>query len=218
LNIRKKIATAVILILSAAASMPASAWDSDSILRELQRDDWEVRLMNKSALESMDNRQSVQALIELIRNQGLGWRLQIRGIRLLGEIHTPQAEDVLLQLFPDLFFHQGCPAVKSSLALALGNSAGPKVVDALIEGLDDPELPVREASIVSLGRVGDTIAVPYLVAQLKDKLFMIRVSAIHSLGLLRDARAVFSLKKIAADDSEPLLRKEAISALSMIRK
>lgn len=218
MNIRWKIEVTIILIFSIAASMPVSASDPDSIMRELQRNDWEIRLINDAALERMNNRQSTEALIELIRKQGLDWRLQMRGIRLLAQIHTPLVEDVLLQLFSDIFFHQGCPAVKSSLALALGNFAGPKVVEALIEGLDDLELPVREASIVSLGRVGDATAVPYLIAQLKDMRFMIKVSAIRSLGLLRDARAVSSLEKIAENAGEPLLRREAFIALSMIRK
>ncbi len=208
---------AVILAVSVTASVPVSASQSDFILGELQRDDWERRLLNKAFLESMNNLLSAEALIELIRNQGANWRIQVRGIRLLGEIHTPLAEDGLLQLFWDIFFHQGCPALKSSLALALGNFAGPRVVEALIDGLEDPEALVREASIVSLGRVGDTRAVPYLINQLKDSRFLIRSSAIHSLGLLKDATAVSSLEKIAEGDGEPLLRKEALSALSMIR-
>ena len=218
MNVRRKIEVTIILIVSIAASIPVSASDPDSIMRELRKNDWEVRLINDAALEGMNNGQSMEALIDVIRNQGLDWRLQIRGIRLLAQIRSPLAEDILLQLFSDIFFHQGCPAVKSSLALALGNFSGPKVVEALIQGLDDPELPVREASIVSLGRVGDATAVPYLIAQLKDMHFMIQVSTIRSLGLLRDMRAVSSLEKIADNAGEPLLRREAFIALAMIRK
>ncbi|MDA8242282.1 MAG: HEAT repeat domain-containing protein [Nitrospiraceae bacterium] len=217
MDIHRKIVTAVVLAVSVAVSMPAFASQSDYILGELQRDDWEVRLSNKAVLKKINNPLSTEVLIELIRNRGLNWRIQMRGIRLLGEIHTPRVEDVLLQFFSDLFFHHGCPAVRSSLAIALGNFAGPKVVDALIGGLDDPEVIVREASIVSLGKVGDTRAVPYLIAQLKDRRFLIRASAIHSLGLLKDATAVSPLETIAQGDGEPLLRKEALSVLSTIR-
>lgn len=214
----RKIGVAVILILCLAASKAFSASDTDSIIRELRKNDWEVRLINDSSPEMMGDRQSMEALIEAIRNQGLDWRLQMRGISLLAQIHTHRTEEVLLQLFSDIFFHHGCPAVRSSLAVALGNFSGTKVVEALIQGLDDPELTVREASIISLGRVGDAAAVPYLIAQLKDMSFMIKASAIRSLGLLRDARAVDSLEKIADNAREPLLRREAFIALSMIRK
>ena len=212
-----KIEVALILIFSCAA-MPAVASDYEFILKELQRADWEVRLMNGAALEKMREPQSIETLIELIDNRRIDWRLQIRGIRLLGKIHTPRVEDFLLQLFSDIFFHHGCPAVRSSLALTLGNFSGPKVVTGLIEGLDDPELQVREASIVSLGRIGDVAAVPYLIDQLKDMHFVIKVSAIRSLGLLRDARAVSSLENIAGNAVEPLLKREASIALSMIRR
>ncbi len=197
--------------------MPVFASQSGYILGELQSDDWEVRLLNKATLEKMNTPLLTEALIELIRNKEVDWRIQMRGIRLLGEIHTPRVEDVLLQLFSDIFFHRGCPAVKSSLALALGNFTGRRVADALIGGLDDPEVIVREASIVSLGKVGDARAVPYLIAQLKDRRFLIKSSAIHSLGLLKDATAVSPLETIAHGDGEPLLRKEALAALSTIR-
>lgn len=218
MNIRRKIEVVIILISFVAAGIPAYASDTDSIIRELQKNDWEVRLINDAALEAMNNRHLTGVLIELIRNRSIDWRLQVRGIRLLAQMHTPMVEDVLLQLFSDIFFHHGCPALKSSLALALGNFSGPRVVGALIQGLEDPELPVREASIVSLGRVGDAAALPYLIDQLKDTRFMIKVSAIRSLGLLRDARAVSSLENIADNASEPLLKREAFIALSMLRK
>ena len=214
MHVCSKIVSAVLLLFSVSASMPAAAMDYESMLSELQRDDWENRLMSRVVL---NDRQSEDALIGLVRNQATDWRLQIRCIRLLGEMHTPRAGDALVELFNDLFFHHGCPALKTNLALALGNYTGRRVVDALISGLEDPEVQVREASIVSLGRVGDAAAVPYLVTELKDKSFTIRASAIRSLGQLRDASAISPLKKIADSDSEVLLRREALSVLSAIR-
>lgn len=216
LNVFIKIAAIIILILYLSANTPAAAWDSASILSEIQRDDWEAHLLNGAAHEKIKDPQSTEMLIDLIRDQTANWRLQIRGIRVLGEIHTPRVEDTLLQLFSDIFFHHGCPAIKSSLALSLGNFSGPRVAAGLIVGLDDPEPLVREASIVSLGRVGDPSAVPYLISQLNDKSFTIRVSAIHSLGLLKDSRAASYLKEIADNDSELILKREALMALSMI--
>ncbi len=217
LKVHTTIGVAVSLIICLSAGKSAAS-DSDVILNELQRDDWEVRLMNGHALEKMQEPQSTEMLVEVVDKQRSNWKLQMRGISLLARIHTPRAEDVLLQLFYDIFFHHGCPALKSSLAVALGNFSGSRVAEALIQGLDDPELQVREASIVSLGRVGDAAAVPYLIGQLGDRHFAIKVSAIRSLGLLRDARAVSSLEKMAGSAGEPLLRREASVALSMIRK
>lgn len=216
MSIRRKLKNVIIIIFAVATSMPAYALDSASVLREIQRDDWEVRLMSGDGLEKVKDPQSTKTLIDLIEDQRINWRLQIRGIRVLAEIHTPLAEDALLKLFTDVFYHHTCPAVKSSLATALGNFSGRRVAAGLIEGLDDPELQVREASIVSLGRVGDVSAVPYLIAQLNDKSFVIKVSAIHSLGMLKDPRAASYLKEIADNDSEVALKREALAALSMI--
>ncbi|MDA8082175.1 MAG: HEAT repeat domain-containing protein [Nitrospiraceae bacterium] len=217
MNIVRKLATAaVLLFLPVAVGAPAFAADRDTLLRELKGDDWEVRLMKKDA-DALTDRQSVESLIRLIRNAGLDWRLQIRGIRVLGELHTAAAEEALIQMFSDVFFHQGCPAVKTSLARALGNFRDPRVVSALLEKLDDSELPVRAASIVSLGRVGDAAAVPYLIERLNDPSFMIRSSAIVALGQLGDTRALPALEKTADSDSEPLLRMEARAALTRVR-
>jgi HEAT repeat protein len=215
-NVYGKIIGALVLAVC-LASIPASASGYDLLRDALQRDDWKARLLNKAALDKLNEPASIEALIGLIANKQIEWRIQIRGIRVLSEIHTPRVQDALVELFNDLFFHLGCPAVKSSLALALGNFKGPRVVGALLGGLDDPELLVREASIDSLGRVGDIKAVPFLIAELKDRHFGIRESSIRSLGLLRDARAVPLLKEIAETDEEPLLRNEARSALSLIR-
>ncbi|SPQ00343.1 hypothetical protein NBG4_210018 [Candidatus Sulfobium mesophilum] len=217
LKVLIRIAAAISVIFCFFASTPVAAWDRASILSEIQRDDWEASFLNGAALERIKDTQSTELLIDLIRDQSANWRLQIRGIRVLGEIHTPKAEDTLLQWFSDIFFHHGCPAIKSSLALSLGNFSGRRVAAGLIEGLDDPEPLVREASIVSLGRVGDKSAVPYLIAQLSDKSFTIRVNAIHSLGLLKDARAASYLQGIADNDSELVLKREALVALSLIR-
>ncbi len=217
LDVIIKIAAALAFTLCLFASRPAVAWDSESMLSEIQRDDWEARLLHRAVLEKMKDPQSTDILIGLIKDHTADWRIQIRGIRVLGEIHTPRAEEALLQMFSDIFFHHGCPAIKSSIAHSLGNFSGPRVAAGLIEGLDDTEPLVREASIVSLGKVGDTSAVPYLIALLNDKSFTIRVSAIHSLGLLKDARAASYLKKIADNDNELVLKREALAALSMLR-
>ncbi|MEJ2697718.1 MAG: HEAT repeat domain-containing protein [Candidatus Sulfobium sp.] len=218
MRIFKEIVIAVIIAAAVGAGITVCASETDSILDKLRGDDWQVRILNKAALEKLAGRQSTEALINLIVNRGLNWRIQIRGIQVLSRIHTPRVKDVLVQLFSDPFFHRECPAVKSSLAVALGDFEGPRVVGALIGSLDDPELLVREASIVSLGRVGDASAVPYLIRQLKDGSFTIKSSAIRSLALIKDAGAVPSLRDVADHDRDPLLREEALWALSMIRK
>ena len=207
----------VALFFASGPGISAASPESDFILSELQSNDWQVRLLNRATLEKMSRQQSAEALIRLIRNQGVDWRIQIRGIRVLSQMHTAMAKDTLVDLFNDLFFHQECPAVRSSLARALGNFKGRRVVSALVGGLDDPELLVREASIVSLGKAGDASAVPHLIARLKDRDFAIKASAIHALGLLKDAKAVASLTDVAEHDGDPLLREEALSSLSMIR-
>ena len=70
----------------------------------------------------------------------------------------------------------------------MGPSLNPRVVEALISGIGDRELLTREASIQSLGRIGDPKAVQHLVVLLGDRSYAIRLSAIKALEEIGDPR------------------------------
>lgn len=193
------------------------AADYDPIVAELKKDNWRTGLSKTGAM-NLNDETIFNAFVNLINNTGLDWRIRIRGITVLGESGNPRTADFLMQTFYNAFVTDECPAIKTSLASELGNFRDDtRVIDALISGLDDSELQVREASIRSLGIIGNTRALPFLIERLNDGNFAVRVSAIRSIGQIGDKKAVPFLKKIADNDGDALLRKEAETALLRIK-
>ena len=85
--------------------------------------------------------------------------------------------------------------------------------DSLIDAINHYNLLVREAVIQSLGRIGDSRAVPFLILALNNKRFAIKFSAIKALENIGDPQAIPFLKKIAENDSDPYVKGEAQSVL-----
>ncbi len=216
---KKLVSPAVILVLGLfvlkAAPGKIYASQYDTLVSQLRQDNWHTYLWN--GRKEMLN-QSFDALLELTNNRGLDWHIRIRGIVLLSEMSDPRKADVLIGMFLNPLFNWECPAIKTSVVTALGSiDKDPRAVDALIEGMNDRELQVREAAIQVLGRIGNEKAVPFLIKQLNDGSVAIRLSAIRSLGQIKDKRAVPFLEKISDGDQDDLLRNEAVSALTRMK-
>ncbi len=64
----------------------------------------------------------------------------------------------------------------------------PRVVDALIEALKDPDRAVREDATIALGMIGDPRAIDGLLEAMKDG--AVKRHAIASLGMIGDPRAL----------------------------
>ncbi len=64
----------------------------------------------------------------------------------------------------------------------------PKVVDALVGALKDPDRAVREDATIALGMIGDPKAIDPLIEAMKDG--AVKRHAIMSLGMIGDARAL----------------------------
>jgi len=192
-----------------------SAEDSiDRIKSELSSRDWKARLSAVERLANHKDERSLNVLREVAGTRSEYWPVKIKAILLLGEAQDPGAVELLLSIFNDTFSNWECPSIKSYTALALGNFKGNgKVVDTLIGGANDPELLTREASIQSLGRIGDSKAVPHLVGLLGDRSTAIRLSVIKALGGIGDPLAVPQLQHILESDGDPLIKGEASAAL-----
>jgi len=189
-----------------------SASEYDVLVAQLRKDDWHTHFSDSAGREKLDN--SIETLLELAKNGGLDWVIRIRGIILLSETSGPRKVNILIGMYQDAFFNDECPAIKTSVITALGSfEKEPRIIDTLIDGMNDRELQVREAAIVALGKMGDEKAVPFLIKKLSDPSFAIRLSAVRSLGQIKDQRAVPFLKKISASDQDDLIRSEAISAI-----
>ncbi|HTR45040.1 MAG TPA: HEAT repeat domain-containing protein [Thermodesulfovibrionales bacterium] len=177
----------------------------------------QVRPLSDSDREVLKSVETLEALIAYIRKSIHDWRLQIRGIRILGQTGSALAAEALREMFYDPIFNYGCPSLKLNLVIALGNFPGNKrVSETLISGAQDFEIQVKEASILSLGKNRDREAVSFLLEKLTDQSFTIRLAAISSLGEIGDRRAAAPLRKIEEHDQDSLIRTAARTALGKI--
>ncbi|MFO0752218.1 MAG: HEAT repeat domain-containing protein [Thermodesulfovibrionales bacterium] len=164
------------------------------------------------ALARTGDLHAVKTLIAILSNRDEDWKVRIRAMRLLGAIGNPHAEDALMDMLKEL-----CPAMKWNAAASLGQfSKSPRVVNALITSLGDPDLYVREMALQALGAIGDRKAVPFILPALAEKSFAVRISAIRALGGLGDPAALPSLRRAAESDPESLIREAAGEAVRAI--
>ena len=187
----------------------------DDLIINLRNSDRQTRLLAVEELGRISDERAVDALLNFVVIKAEDWRIKIRAIGLLGEIADPRVSEVLVKIFNDPFINEECPAIKWNTAIALGKNfnKGSRAVDSLIDALNHNNLLIREAAIQSLGIIGDSRAVPFLIPALNDKSFAIKFSAIKALGNIGDPQAIPFLKQILDNDSDPYIKREALSAL-----
>ncbi len=198
-----------------AASTGFAADGFDKIKADLDSREWEVRLAAVEKLDDLKDEKTIDLLMQVAGNRGEYWPVKIKAIKLLGESANPRAVELLLSIFNDPFNNWECPAIKSYTALALGNFKGnAKVVDSLISGINDRELFTKEASIQSLGRIGNPAAVLPLIAALNNDSSAVKLSAIKALEMIGDPQAIPHLQRIAENDKDSVIKNQARSALN----
>ena len=191
----------------------------DEIKVELESNNWKTRLSAVEKLKGIKDERAFKLLLEIADTSVEYWPIKIKAMLLLGEIGNPKAIELLLKVFNDAFLNSECPSIKSHAAIALGHfNKDKRVVDALITGINDGEVLTREASVNSLGKIGNPKAVPFLIPALNDKSFAVRLSAVRALGKIGDPQAIPYLQKIADSDNDPYMKNEAISALKEMRR
>lgn len=157
---------------------------------------------------------SLSFYIKIANDIHQDWHERIKAIRMLGRSGDPEASDAVMSALYD-----PCPAIKWNAATALGNFRDdPRVVSALIGALRDDTLYIREAAVRSLGSVGSAAAVPYLISALHSRSFAVRIEAVKALGRIGDIKAAPYLKRAAHHDGDPLIRREALSALEKVQR
>lgn len=207
----------LILLFSLLFLGTATAYNIKEIESELNSRDWKVRLSAVEKLSGLSDQKSLQLLLDVAGARGEYWPVKIKAMQLLGERGDPAAIPVLLDIYNDIFLHSECPSIKSYAGIALGNfKNNDKVFNALVTGIDDPELLIRESSIDSLGKIGNPKAIEHLVKLLNDKSFAIRHSAIKALGNIGDKKAIPYLNKILDSDNDPVIREAVLAALGKI--
>jgi HEAT repeat protein len=208
-----------LVVVVGIPGVSSGADDLQRIREELKNNDWNVRLAAVEKLSNRKDENAIDLLIYVTEMRDEYWPVKIKAITLLGASGNPRAIESVLATFNDSFMNWECPSIKSYAAAALGNfKEDSRVLEALIEGVDDRELLTREASVQSLGKIGNPKAVPSLLRVLSDKSITIRLSAIKSLEQIGDPQAIPYLKRMAENESDPVVRSEAVAALGNFRQ
>ena len=169
-------------------------------------------------LKGLTDDETVDFLMAVAGDRKEDWSVQIRAIQFMGEIRNPKTLDLLLNIFTTRSRAYECPAVKSYTAIALGNFRGHSdVVDSLIAGIHNEEPLVREASVQSLGNIGNAKAVPHLIPLLQSPSLAMRLSAIKALESIGDPQAIPYLEDVAEKDSDRVAREISTIAVRNLR-
>lgn len=191
----------LIIILLIFLSTSVNAYNINDLLKELDIPQWREKISNPNFVNQFKTPERFKAVVDLADARGYDWRYRIRAIRLLGHIGTPQAQEALLSMFQDPFFHHECPSLKSYVAEALGDfSASKRLVEILKEGLKDPELLVREATAKSLGKIRMPDSVKYLKEAFEsEKSLAVKIAIVNALKSIGTKEANIFIRQIASD-------------------
>jgi HEAT repeat protein len=186
----------------------------EEIKKEYEQKDLEGRLVVIQKLEGRRDEETVDFLMTVAGDGWENWQVKVMSIQLLGKAKNPKAVDLLLEIFTSRSLHYRCPAIKTYAAIALGNfREDARIQDILIRGAQSDEPQVREASVQSLGKVGDDRSVPHLILLLNDHSTAIRLNAAYALERVADHRVIPFLKILSEKDSDEIVRNAAKNVL-----
>ncbi len=95
---------------------------------------------------------------------------------------------------------------------SLRGNASSKVINQVLETLNDDDWVIRWTGVESLGWVGNIHVVPHLVQRLSDANWKVRVAAIRALAEIKDNSAIAGLSKLSTD-TNTVVREAAAEAL-----
>ena len=153
--------------------------------------DGAVKSAAAEALGKIRDPKAVPALLKLFRDSSKTVR-ETAGTALV-YIGQPSV-DPLIECLKDKDFVVRCHAARALGGMTTDYQIGrswvrePKVVNALIAMLKDPDRAVREDATIALGMIGDPLAIDALLEAMKDG--AVKRHAIASLGMIGDPRAL----------------------------
>jgi HEAT repeat protein len=153
--------------------------------------DGAVKAAAAEALGKIADPKAATTLVKLFRDSSKTVR-ETAGTALVA-IGEPSVE-LLIESLNDKDFVVRCHAARALGGMTTDYQIGrswvrtPKVVDALIAALKDPDRAVREDATIALGMIGDSRAIDALLDAMKDG--AVKRHAIMSLGMIGDGRAL----------------------------
>ncbi|MFN6581063.1 MAG: HEAT repeat domain-containing protein [Aulosira sp. ZfuVER01] len=156
------------------------------LIKGLQNQDSDVRIIAAEALGEIKDSQAVAPLINALNHQDSD--LRITAAEALGEIKDSQAVAPLINALN----HQDSD-LRITAAKALGKIKNSQAVAALIQSLHDQDSWVRIAAAKALGKIKNSQAVAPLINALHDQDSLVRIIAAEALGEIKDSQAVAAL-------------------------
>lgn len=148
------------------------------LIKALKHEDNKIRLGATGALGEIEDPAAVAPLIQLLKSESPGSRVQKHAVWALGRIGSPALTPLIEAL------NDENKSVREKAADALGLIKDSRAVQPLFRALEDEYWPVRKATAIALGRIGDEAAVKPLLAALEDEYEAVRDKAKEALDQL----------------------------------
>ena len=178
---------------------------SEVLVRLLEVDDLTVVVKALSGLRRNSVPAAIPKLIQLSQHRDE----QIRRHAVDALVAT--SDERVFRILEQRLLNESSSGVRAVAARGFGKLANKQATRILEQALND-ESAVRCAAISSLASLGDTSAIPALLASLKDAVPEVRYHAVAGLGKLRADTAVRAVRAMLNDDSE-IVRVGARTAL-----
>jgi len=124
-----------------------------------------------------------------------------------------EPKDEIEKLIYMLQSNDDCERTEASNQIVQMNLQDGRLVEPLIEALNDWDWNVRREAALALGNQRNKKAVTPLIRKLKDEQPPVRVSAIESLGKLGDMKVIHELINVLKEDLDEGVRKQAILSM-----
>lgn len=180
------------------------------LLEDLKSSSAQTRWNAAVNLGMMRSEKAVQPLIQSLKDDN--GQVRLLAAWALGRIGDKSASADLVKALEDTWIE-----VRPFAVWALGEIRDPATVEPLGKRLfTERETGTREAIIRTLGKIGDSSAVPFLISALKDDDENVRTEAANALGYLKDKRAVKPLMESLNDEEKEVVVNSLI-ALNNLR-
>lgn len=185
--------------------------DRESVLRDLDSSDEEVRRLAVERVEMLSAADVVPCLVERLGDSS--WRVRKTAVeRLVSWPDTDSAAEALIAALAD-----GENPGRRNAAVEALTSYGAAVVPHLIAATVVEDVDVRKFAVDALAGIGDPSSTDALVARLDDPDANVRGAAADALGAVGGERAVRALRTTATSESqEALVRFSALHALAAL--
>jgi HEAT repeat protein len=181
--------------------------DRESITKDLENTDEEIRRLAVERLTLLPSAEAIPVLVERLGDSS--WRVRKAAIDRLAE--SAECSETTRRLVAALA--DGNSTNRRNAALEALMRCGRKAVPILVEASHDQDADVRKQVVDALGGIGDESAAGRLVEMLADPDPNVRGAAADALGAIGSPSSASSLLAVANQDEEDLVRLSALYAL-----